>query len=40
MAPKKAGKDEPSAKSKKKEADKVINDKTFGLKNKNKSKVV
>lgn len=39
MGPKKKA-DEPSSKVKNKEAAKVINDKTFGLKNKNKSKVV
>ena len=32
--------EEPSAKSQKKAQAKVIEDKTFGLKNKNKSKVV
>jgi hypothetical protein len=37
--PKKGG-NEPSAKTQKKMQEKVIEDKTFGLKNKNKSKVV
>jgi hypothetical protein len=38
-APKK-GANDPSAKSVNKAKDKTIEDKTFGLKNKNKSKVV
>lgn len=33
-------KEEPSTKTKQKVANKIIEDKTFGLKNKNKSKVV
>jgi len=37
MGPKKKGGNEPSAKSIKKEKERVIEDKTFGLKNKNKS---
>ena len=36
----KGKKEEASTKVKKKEQNKVIEDKTFGLKNKNKSKVV
>jgi len=36
---KKSG-NEPSTKSKTKQAEKVIEDRTFGLKNKNKSKTV
>ena len=38
MGPKK--KNEPSAKTEKKKQEKIIEDKTFGLKNKNKSKTV
>jgi hypothetical protein len=37
MGPKKAAGQEPSKKSQQKVAQKVIEDKTFGLKNKNKS---
>jgi hypothetical protein len=38
---KKKGKDKgPSTKTEKKKEDRIISDKTFGLKNKNKSKVV
>lgn len=40
MGPKKKGGDEPSKKTVKKAQDRIIEDKTFGLKNKNKSKVV
>ena len=39
MGPKKKG-EVPSTKVQKKEQNRVIEDKTFGLKNKNKSKVV
>ena len=39
MGPKKGG-NETSKKTEKKNQDKIIDDKTFGLKNKNKSKVV
>lgn len=39
MAPKKKP-DEPGKKAVKKEQNRIIEDKTFGLKNKNKSKVV
>lgn len=39
MGPKKKG-DEKSAKTVKKEKEKLVEDKTFGLKNKNKSKQV
>ena len=39
MGPKKGG-DAPSKKTEAKKQDKIIEDKTFGLKNKNKSKVV
>ena len=40
MGAKKKKEDQPGAKSVKKEQNRVIEDKTFGLKNKNKSKVV
>lgn len=40
MGPKKKGGNEPSKKTIEKEKQKVVEDKTFGLKNKNKSKVV
>ena len=40
MGPKKKGGDDIGAKAKKKMENKIIEDKTFGLKNKNKSKVV
>ena len=40
MGPKKTGGDQPSKKTVEKMKDKTIEDKTFGLKNKNKSKVV
>ena len=40
MGGKKGGGQEKSAKSVKKEQKQIIEDKTFGLKNKNKSKVV
>jgi len=40
MGPKKKGGNEMSAKTEKKIKNSVIEDKTFGLKNKNKSKVV
>jgi len=39
MPPKKKG-NEPSAKTINKMKEKIVDDKTFGLKNKNKSKVV
>ena len=40
MGPKKKGGDEKGSKAQKKEQARIIEDKTFGLKNKNKSKVV